>query len=392
MEDKKENKFFYDKIQLAISQKKLEELRSVCNASPKFFKDLKEFVAERIRWARIASPGHLSQKNIREDPEFIKLVNKHTGRSEKYKSDDVIKNVENGAKFGGVNGCSHLLNWVNVYSEYHKLSTDYFFDTQNTPSDSISNARELWKIKEQKQTEKPDVSDNSSSKQSSPSFQEISPTETAASFSFDYIQEDKIERLQSKYIKRNKAIDRVHQFINVNKGGCLIVHGEPGSGKSSLSSYLIKNSPTKYLAYFLISNTRRDWRIIIENLLQQIKIFFPDLSVPALPEGCEDNVILEIYHASLLRLSRHLIEKKEKILVVIDGLDELVHPSEKFENKNIYEIVPYEFIRENVFFLVTTRPGKIHKYFVTHMGINNHDEYEIEKFESIYEVIELAKR
>jgi hypothetical protein len=124
------------------------------------------------------------------------------------------------------------------------------------------------------------------------------------------------------FVGRKFVFDAIDKFINSNPRGYFVIKGDPGIGKSSIAAQLIKTH--NYIHHF---NIRSEGSNRAENFLsnvcsQLIKKF--DLShyenFP--PEATQDGKFL-------LRLFNELSEKQqrkeEKVIIVVDALDEVDH-------------------------------------------------------------------
>lgn len=185
------------------------------------------------------------------------------------------------------------------------------------------------------------------------------------------MQKSIIDQYAKSYYKRVNAESSIEKFLEENDRGYFEIVGVPGQGKTALMCSLIK----KYNAiHHLITDNagRDDEQLMLKSLLSQVYMKNSDIN-PLFPD---DVKALEMQWTSVLY---ELAEKQngEKIVVVIDGLDELNG------NKSL-GFLP-EHLPENVYIIYSMRPIKMDKAFDVEVS------YKLEPFSKndVYKYVKL---
>lgn len=199
--------------------------------------------------------------------------------------------------------------------------------------------------------------------------------------SFDFTQYDKINRLLKFYLARLDTQKNVDKFLD-GSGGYLVITGDPGSGKSAFAANLIrqKEKLDGNVVFHFIEPTRRDWKAIISSFIHQFqkkygKQLRHTIIMPS--EDFEDDQLIQVYREVLSLINNLMKKNKQKLLVVIDALDELVPLDNESPVKNLFEFIPSTPDFNHIFFLITTRQGNVFENFKLRMKDNIPEEFNL---------------
>lgn len=190
---------------------------------------------------------------------------------------------------------------------------------------------------------------------------------------FDESQENEIAEKLTLYVERMEAKKNINDFLE-SDARCLVMTGKPGAGKSAFAASLINDLRTNESSvglFHLIRPTRRNWKIMVASLMQQIQHQFGKKLKPAIKipnELLDDEVIIKLYREALSRLNALLRQEKKKLLVVIDALDELAANPDDLTIKNIFSFVPPDLVFDQIKFFITSRQGLVINAFVDHLA------------------------
>ena len=210
---------------------------------------------------------------------------------------------------------------------------------------------------------------------------------------FDKTQDDEIDRLLRIYLERGEATMDVRQFLG-RKKQCLIICGEPGSGKSAFLSRLIRMRKDihAHSAYHFICSGRRDWKRILCSILYQLKQQFDEdlaYSIQLPNESFDDETILQMYLEGLSRVNRLLDGKDEPLVIFLDALDELAIQGEDATSNKAFQCVPPRAELDNIRFIISSRPGHMYQAFTTYLGLNTPREFTLRRMDR-FELKEIA--
>ncbi len=155
-------------------------------------------------------------------------------------------------------------------------------------------------------------------------------------------------QLLSKFVGRQFVYDKIDEFITKKSCGYFFIIGKPGVGKTSLSIKLALDH--KYFIHII--NADKDGSNSVENFLQNIcaqLIVQRKLEFEKLPKNIVKNgkILKRILNTVSINL-----KKEEKIIIVVDGIDEL-------NNLTIYRKINIlflpQFLPPNIYFILTMR-------------------------------------
>jgi len=157
-----------------------------------------------------------------------------------------------------------------------------------------------------------------------------------------------IRQKTENYVDRSLISTTINNFLQNYDRGYFTLIGSPGSGKSAiLANYTIQNPQTVYYTAEVEGKNRADEFLITicTQLIQKI-----DPQNPTLP----DNVTEGSWYLSLLlqKISDNLTAE-EKLIVVVDGCDNLDRQSQA-RDSNIFYLPRY--LPKQVYFLLARRP------------------------------------
>ncbi|WP_323801822.1 MULTISPECIES: AAA family ATPase [unclassified Microcystis] len=144
-----------------------------------------------------------------------------------------------------------------------------------------------------------------------------------------------IKKQSQDFIGRVYVFNAISQFINSRESGYFLVTGDPGMGKSSiLAQWVIDN---QCIAYFNVKKERDKASEFVENIIEQLNLRHN------IKADFNDNRN-EYSNLLLSALEKASQESKEKIVIVIDALD---------------EVDPYSCQGANILFLSANLPKNV---------------------------------
>jgi hypothetical protein len=160
-----------------------------------------------------------------------------------------------------------------------------------------------------------------------------------------------------KFIGRKFVFDAIDKFISENNKGYFFLKAAPGIGKTS---FAIKLANERGYPFHLIkpfrNNTGNSVKDFIKNICAQL-ICDNNLPIEKFPENFdEDGEFLQL----ILRQASEKLSEDEKIIIVVDGIDELNKEELIFFTKTDILYLP-DLLPRNIFFILTMR--KIDKGF-----------------------------
>lgn len=161
----------------------------------------------------------------------------------------------------------------------------------------------------------------------------------------------RIDELTEGFVGRDYVFDEIQKFLENNSRGYFYLEGDPGVGKSAIMAELV--SRTGYISYFIFqaqgNNTpRRFLESICIQLIHRYDLPFPDLPQDATQDG--------VFLNKLIKEASDKLKKDEKLVIVIDALDELDDSSVPSGSNILY--LPSS-LPENVYFILSSRPVSI---------------------------------
>lgn len=155
----------------------------------------------------------------------------------------------------------------------------------------------------------------------------------------------KIEFLTQCFVGRQKAIDRIDQFLQTHKSGYLAIVGEAGIGKSALLAHEVKKRGAVHHFVDDKQNSAKDevfLRCIVEQLRQKYGFEFEERTPISVSEW-------NIYFQKWMKKA---CTKEEKLVICVDALDEAQHYG---GSDSLLKYLPH-VLPENVYFILTSRP------------------------------------
>lgn len=178
----------------------------------------------------------------------------------------------------------------------------------------------------------------------------IEPT----NYDFTHLIEKYVELRNDRlpvFIGRKFVFREFDSFIGKNTKGYLFLKADAGVGKTSLA---LKYADDKNYLFHSIRTQKNGTGITTKDFLQNIcaqLITRYDVQIKELPDDFDrDGGFLD----SILRIASEKISSKEKIVVVVDGIDELVQEELTFFTKTNILYLP-EHLPPNIFFILTMR-------------------------------------
>ena len=162
------------------------------------------------------------------------------------------------------------------------------------------------------------------------------------------------DRLQVEhFVGRQWLLQAIDTFISQHDCGYIILEAEAGLGKTAFLAWLARQRG--YIHHFVGAAPGTEKAdICLLNLGAQLVLAYqlhhnilPDKY--ALPDPSKQPYLL----SKLLKLASETLAKEEKIVIVIDGLDK----ANSVETMNVLGLP--DILPENVYFLVSTRPGYV---------------------------------
>ncbi len=162
---------------------------------------------------------------------------------------------------------------------------------------------------------------------------------------------DIVNEILPVFVGREFVFKRIDKFISKNNKGYFYVRANPGIGKTSLSIKLVED--TGYPFHIINpqhNGTDRYAKDFISNICAQL-IKKYNLPFEHFPEGYgDDGGFLQ----TVLRAVSNEVENDEKVVIVVDGLDELKQEELTFFAKENILHLP-NTLPLNIFFIITMR-------------------------------------
>ncbi len=153
------------------------------------------------------------------------------------------------------------------------------------------------------------------------------------------------------FIGRKFVFDKVDEFISKNNKGYFFIKANPGIGKTSLTIKLVKEK--KYPFHIINpqhNGTDNSVKDFISNICTQLIVKYK-LPIEQFPDDYNND---GGFLYSVLRLVSEKNTENEKIVIVIDGLDELRQDELTFFTKETILYLP-KLLPRNIFFILTMR-------------------------------------
>ena len=163
--------------------------------------------------------------------------------------------------------------------------------------------------------------------------------------SFDTLIADKIRN----FVGRRFVFDALDEFLNKQDSGYFVIRGVPGIGKSAFMAKLVNDRG--YIHHFNIASQNiRSTRAFLENICAQVIACY-DLGHKEFPQNATDDSGFMVQCLSEAAAKRK--DKREKIVVAIDSLDEADRLGLASAVNNLF--LPHS-LPEGVYIVLTTRP------------------------------------
>jgi DNA-binding XRE family transcriptional regulator len=158
---------------------------------------------------------------------------------------------------------------------------------------------------------------------------------------------DLITDKTSSFVGRQFVFDAIDKFVNKNSCGYYFVKGDPGIGKSTIAAKLIRDR--NYIHHF---NVRTDGintaQKFLRNICHQLaSLLFIDPS-EVTDDCCKDNE----YLCKLLKKASEGLDENEKLVIIVDALDEVNNDFLPQEVNTLY--LPSN-LPDGVFIVATSR-------------------------------------
>jgi hypothetical protein len=161
-----------------------------------------------------------------------------------------------------------------------------------------------------------------------------------------------IEYHTQYFIERKVVIQKFEGFMRDNPCGYFILQGEPGIGKTAMLAHYTLNG--KCPCYFIQrAQGINEVEDFLDNICEQLCFKYYEV-LGYLENECTDYCNVTLFNKMLQDLSKHLKTKAEKLVIVIDALDEAIQ-GEGMEN--LLRLPMY--VPEGIYFLMSQRPMKI---------------------------------
>lgn len=165
-----------------------------------------------------------------------------------------------------------------------------------------------------------------------------------------YIEEynDLLKNKIRNFVGRKFIFNEIDHFVDSHDWGYFFVVGKPGIGKTSFASKLV--SDRQYLFHIINANNigLNSTRDFISNICSQLIVKYK-LPYDELPEKHGNN---GAFLYKLLKTVSSKLGYNEKVIIVVDGIDELGDLT-FFKESNILYLPDY--LPNNIFFILTMR-------------------------------------
>ena len=162
-----------------------------------------------------------------------------------------------------------------------------------------------------------------------------------------------IEERTRGFVGRQFVFHAIQRFIENAEipRGYFLIHGQPGIGKTTLAAQLVKMKG--YVHHFNsrsrgVTKTDQFLKNVCAQLIARYKLGYTYLPARA---GQDGDFLLE-----LLTQISHQLTSEEKLVIVIDALDE-VADSELAPGANVLNLPEIEILPQGIYMIATTRTG-----------------------------------
>jgi TIR domain/NACHT domain len=173
-----------------------------------------------------------------------------------------------------------------------------------------------------------------------------------------------LERSRHKhFFGREDVLGEMDAWVAARDSGWLLVTGSPGLGKSALMDrWLRRREAVESLtAFHFIRRGHLDWaepQVVQRNLAAQIEVMFPE------QRDAEADPTYRLEQL-LGRVSPVLIERNERLVLLVDGLDEAMTLGTASKDNPVPKIFPLE-LPDRVFVVTASRPRYPHLSWLEH--------------------------
>ncbi|MDX2070854.1 MAG: NACHT domain-containing protein [Haliscomenobacter sp.] len=162
--------------------------------------------------------------------------------------------------------------------------------------------------------------------------------------------ENIIHSKTENFIGREWLFSAIEELIERKPKGYIIIKGEPGVGKSAIASKIIKDRKGECLYHFIVKSSGiNDPAQFLGNIMAQLILKFHLVNKEITDKSLQNG---SLFIDLLNEASKLLKAENKKLLLVIDGLDELKETSQSSGENTLF--LPSE-LPDNVFILLTYR-------------------------------------
>ncbi|MEA5534410.1 helix-turn-helix transcriptional regulator [Crocosphaera sp. XPORK-15E] len=178
----------------------------------------------------------------------------------------------------------------------------------------------------------------------------VDPKEWKGDKLFQYRQKFNalIQDKQRHFIGRKFVFDAIENFINTHDKGYFTIVAKPGEGKSSIIANYVDTHPNCIYYFNVRSDSQNRADQFLENVCKQLincyKLGDDQLSLDATRDGN--------YFKDLLEIISNKLADNEKLIIVVDALDE-VDLNSQLEGSNVLYLPRY--LPDKVYFILSRR-------------------------------------
>jgi AAA domain len=234
---------------------------------------------------------------------------------------------------------------------HHRKTVTKFFDGEPIQIEIFIRICTYLGLKWEEIAEQPSKPSSFQQKPSSPPSKSVQPEASEhnpmlSKTSYTQIFLDLMEKKLERFVGRKYVTKAFEQFMGQYDQGYFLLMGEPGEGKSTIAAHYATTKPC--LFYFNVRGDRQNTAsLFLENICWQLIECYELQKPSALPSDATQQ------NAFLKKLLRDASQKTDKIVIVVDALDEVDLGVQGDSSSNVLYLP--QNLPKGVYFFLTLR-------------------------------------